>query len=210
MFRAGMEAAFQTVAGRPETWPTCFVSVFPSAGDPDYRHVARFDLCPSQCGQPVIHTDLNCLAVMQYAVDVLQVKHIIVCGHYGCGGVKAALMHSRLGLIDNWIQHIQDVAETHAAYLESLQDERARFDRLCELNVIEQVRNACQTTFVQGAWERGQALSVHGVIYDIADGLLRDLRLLISSPDELDSVYHAALEVVRQGGSASLPFRAET
>lgn len=158
----------------------------------------------------VIHTDLNCLAVMQYAVDVLQVKHIIICGHYGCGGVKAAFMHSRLGLIDNWIRQIQDVAETHAAYLEGLKDERARFDRLCELNVVKQVHNACQTTIVQGAWERGQALSVHGVIYDMTDGLLRDLRVMVSSPDELDSVYYAAVEAVRQGGAANLPFHAET
>jgi carbonic anhydrase len=158
----------------------------------------------------VLHTDLNCLAVMQYAVDVLQVKHIIICGHYGCGGVKAALMHSRLGLIDNWIQHIQDVAETHATYLESLKDERTRFDRLCELNVIEQVRNACQTTIIQGAWERGQALSVHGVIYDVADGLLRDLRVMVSSPDQLNSVYHAAVEAIRQGGAANRPSQAET
>lgn len=158
----------------------------------------------------VIHTDLNCLAVMQYAVDVLQVKHIIICGHYGCGGVKAAFMHSRLGLIDNWIRQIQDVAETHAACLEGLKDERARFDRLCELNVVKQVRNACQTTIVQGAWERGQALSVHGVIYDMTDGLLRDLRVMVSSPDELDSVYYAAVEAVRQGGAANLSFHAET
>ena len=122
----------------------------------------------------VVHTDLNCLSVLQYAVDVLRIQHVIVCGHYGCGGVAAALHGSRHGLIDNWLRHVMDVAEKHAAELASLDDER-RFDRLCELNVVEQVVNVCQTTVVEDAWARGQALTVHGVVYGLEDGLLRDV-----------------------------------
>ena len=122
----------------------------------------------------VVHTDLNCLSVLQYAVDVLGVKHVIVCGHYGCGGVRAALDGSRHGLIDNWLRHVTDVAEKHADELAAL-DEEPRFDRLCELNVVEQVVNVCQTTIVEDAWARGQDLTVHGVVYGLEDGLLREL-----------------------------------
>ena len=122
----------------------------------------------------VVHTDLNCLSVLQYAVDVLRVKHIIVCGHYGCGGVKAALEGTRHGLIDNWLRHVNDVSEKHADELASLTEE-PRFDRLCELNIVEQVANVSQTTIVEDAWARGQALTVHGLVYDLHDGLLRDL-----------------------------------
>ncbi len=122
----------------------------------------------------VVHTDLNCLSVLQYAVDVLDVKHVIVCGHYGCGGVKAALEGLRLGLIDNWLRHVNDVAEKHADELASLPEEQ-RFDRLCELNIVAQVANVSQTTIVEDAWTRGQALTVHGLVYDLHDGLLRDL-----------------------------------
>ena len=122
----------------------------------------------------VVHTDLNCLSVLQYAVDVLRIEHVIVCGHYGCGGVAAALHGSRHGLIDNWLRHVIDVAEKHAAELASLGEER-RFDRLCELNVVEQVVNVCQTTIVEDAWARGQTLTVHGIVYGLEDGLLRDL-----------------------------------
>ena len=122
----------------------------------------------------VVHTDLNCLSVLQYAVDVLGVKHVIVCGHYGCGGVKAALEGTRHGLIDNWLRHVTDVREKHANELASLSDER-RLDRLCELNVVEQVANVSQTTILEDAWERGQTVAVHGIIYDLRDGLLRDL-----------------------------------
>jgi carbonic anhydrase len=122
----------------------------------------------------VVHTDLNCLSVLQYAVDVLRVEHVIVCGHYGCGGVAATLHGSRHGLIDNWLRHVMDVAEKHAAELASL-DEEPRFDRLCELNVVEQVVNVCQTTIVEDAWARGQTLTVHGIVYRLEDGLLRDL-----------------------------------
>ncbi len=124
----------------------------------------------------VVHSDLNCLSVLQYAVDVLHVRHVIVCGHYGCGGVKAALEDARHGLIDNWLRHVKDVEEKHAAEIGALPAER-RLDRLCELNVVEQVQNICDTTIVEGAWERGQELTVHGLVYDLHDGLLQDLRV---------------------------------
>jgi len=132
----------------------------------------------------VVHTDLNCLSVMQYAVDVLKVKHVIVCGHYGCGGVQAALENARFGLIDNWLRHVQDVMEKHAHALARIEDAAARRDRLCELNVIEQVANVCRTTIVEAAWERGQELSVHGWIYGLDDGLLRDLDVCITCAEE--------------------------
>lgn len=142
----------------------------------------------------VTHTDLNCLAVVQYAVEVLQVKHIIVCGHYGCGGVRAALHNRKLGLIDNWLRHIQSVMRTHAELLSHINDEHARLDRLCELNVIEQVRNVCETTIVQNAWARGQSLAVHGWFYSIADGLLQDSRMVIAGAEQLPTVYQAAVD----------------
>jgi len=129
----------------------------------------------------VVHTDLNCLSVLQFAVDVLKVKHVIVCGHYGCGGVQAALHRSKLGLVDNWLRHVQDVASLHRASLDRLDDE-ARLNRLCELNVIEQARNVCGTTIVQDAWARGQSLSVHAWIYGLSDGLLRDLAFTGDAP----------------------------
>ena len=128
------------------------------------------------------HTDLNCLSVLQYAVDVLKVKHVIVCGHYGCGGVKASLERSRHGLIDNWLRHVADVSEKHVVELEALPAEQ-RLDRLCELNVIEQAMNVCQTTVVEDVWSRGQELTVHGVIYGLHDGLLRDLGVSASALD---------------------------
>lgn len=133
----------------------------------------------------IVHTDLNCLSVVQYAVDVLRVKHIIVCGHYGCGGVRAALEGMRLGLIDNWLRHVQDVMAKHAATLAPLADIAERADRLCELNVAEQVINVAQTTIVQGAWERGQELAIHGLIYGLHDGLLRDLGVTLRGKEDL-------------------------
>lgn len=133
----------------------------------------------------VVHTDLNCLSVMQFAVEVLKVQHIIVCGHYGCGGVRAALEDAKLGLIENWLRHIQDVRSIHQDELDRIAsaDERAR--RLCELNVVEQVLNVSRTTIVREAWTRGQDLTVHGWIYGIDDGLLRDLSTSVSSQSEL-------------------------
>ncbi|HET7229323.1 MAG TPA: carbonate dehydratase [Longimicrobium sp.] len=123
----------------------------------------------------VVHTDLNCLSVMQFAVEVLKVRHILVVGHYGCGGVEAALVNRRLGLIDNWLRHVQDVAEKHRAELDSIAGQRERAARLCELNVVEQVANVAATTVVQSAWDRGQELTVHGWVYSLEDGLVRDL-----------------------------------
>ena len=128
----------------------------------------------------VDHTDFNCLSVMQYAVDVLKVEHIIVCGHHGCGGVKAAMDNLQFGLIDNWLRHVQDVVQKHKERLAKIEDEDERFDRLCELNVIEQVKNVGRTTIVQSAWGRGQELVVHGWIYGLQDGLLRDLGCSLS------------------------------
>jgi len=133
----------------------------------------------------VVHTDLNCLSVIQFAVDVLHVQHIIVCGHYGCGGVFAALGGQQLGLIDNWLRHVQDVREKHRSELDSIGTEVLRHDRLCELNVVEQVTHVCQTSIVQGAWSRGQPLSIHGWIYSIGNGLLKDLGICITSAAEL-------------------------
>jgi len=144
----------------------------------------------------VVHTDLNCLAVIQYAVEVLQVEHIIVCGHYGCGGVNAALNNLKLGLIDNWLHHIHDIIRIHSDLLARCDDEHARLDRLCELNVIEQVRNVCETTIVQGAWARGQALAVHGWLYSVADGLLQDARMVVASPEQIPMAYQNAVALV--------------
>ena len=142
----------------------------------------------------VVHTDLNCLSVIQFAVDVLSVKHLIVCGHYGCGGVQAALDNARLGLIDNWLRHVQDVRQKHETLLGAV-DDTQRLNKLCELNVIEQVSNVCQTTIVQSAWERGQELTVHGWIYGLSDGLIRDLNVSTSSQDELATSYENAIDV---------------
>ncbi|PDV97387.1 carbonate dehydratase [Candidatus Chloroploca asiatica] len=137
----------------------------------------------------VIHTDLNCLSVLQYAVEVLRVEHVIICGHYGCGGVRAALSNKRLGLIDNWLRHVQDVMKKHALLLDSLPSDQQRLDKLCELNVIEQVSNVAQTTVIQSAWDRGQDLEIHGWIYRISDGLLHDLAVCAKSRHELDENY---------------------
>jgi carbonic anhydrase len=140
----------------------------------------------------VVHTDFNCLSVMQFAVDVLRIRHIIVCGHYGCSGVRAALMKERHGLVDNWLRHIQDLQQQHEARLQALAPE-ARAARLCELNVIEQVSNVCRTSIVGDAWARGQPLVVHGWIYGVHDGLLRDLGTTVASADEAAAAYAGAL-----------------
>ncbi len=140
----------------------------------------------------VVHTDFNCLSVIEFAVAVLKVKHVIVCGHYGCGGVRAASQHHHLGLIDNWLRHIRDVRRKHEAALRAATDDAQRVDRLCELNVVEQVNNVCHTSVIQEAWERGQPLAVHGWIYSIQNGLLQDLNVTISSPDEIAQAYRVA------------------
>ncbi|MEK7684790.1 MAG: carbonate dehydratase [Verrucomicrobiota bacterium] len=138
-------------------------------------------------------TDLNCLSALQFAVDVLKVRHVIVCGHYGCAGVRAVLRGDRLGLVDNWLQNVQNVHQKHAAQLAALPDEAQQFDGLCELNVIEQVASVCEATSVQDAWARGQPLVVHGWIYAVSDGLLRDLGLCVTGRQELASAYQAAV-----------------
>jgi carbonic anhydrase len=134
----------------------------------------------------VVHTDLNCLSAIQFAVDVLRIEHIIVCGHYSCGGILAALQDNKLGLIENWLRHIQDVRAKHRAQLDALETEKEQHDRLCELNVIEQVTNLSRTTVVRDAWSRGQSVTVHGWIYDLSDGLLRDLGVSVASEEEVE------------------------
>lgn len=143
-------------------------------------------------GNVVVHSDLNCLSVIQFAVEVLGVHHIIVCGHYRCGGVGAALRGERHGLMDNWIGHVRDVARQHAGHLEPLDDD-ARHDRLCELNVLEQVMNVCRTTPVIDAWDAGRNLAIHGWIYGLSDGLLRDLDLTVEGPEGLDEALARAV-----------------
>lgn len=139
----------------------------------------------------VVHTDFNCLSVMQFAVEVLKVSHIIVCGHYGCGGVQAAMQNLKLGLIDNWLRHVQDVMHSHDELLSEIADEAERLNRLCELNVIAQVLNVGRTTIVQNAWEGGRELTVHGWIYGLEDGRLRDLDISISNQEELAAASEA-------------------
>jgi carbonic anhydrase len=134
----------------------------------------------------VVHTDLNCLSAIQFAVDVLRIEHVIVCGHYSCGGILAALQNNKLGLIENWLRHIQDVREKHRAELDALDTEEKQHDRLCELNVVEQVINLSRTTVVRDAWLRGQTLTVHGWIYALSDGLLRDLDVSVASEPETE------------------------
>ncbi len=141
----------------------------------------------------VVHADLNCLSVMQFAVDVLKVEHIMVVGHYGCGGVQAALSGARLGLVDNWLRHVADVAQKHGPMLAALETVEQREMRLCELNVIEQALNVCQTTVVQEAWDRGQTLAVHGWVYGLRDGRVRDLGLDVTSRGMLGERYQNAL-----------------
>lgn len=133
----------------------------------------------------VLHADVNCLSTIQFAVDALRVRHVIVCGHYGCGGVGAALRDDRLGLVDNWLRHVQDVRGKHRAQLDALETDEQRHDRLCELNVIEQVVNVTQTTIVRDAWARGQTLAVHGWIYGLRDGLLHDLDVTVTGEAEV-------------------------
>jgi len=143
----------------------------------------------------VVHSDLNCLSVMQFATDLLKVKHIIIVGHSGCGGVTAALVDLRVGLADNWIRHVKDVRNRHLAWLNTVSEER-RVDALCELNVIEQAVNACQTTVVQDAWARGQELVVHGWFYGLGNGLLQDLKITVASPEQMSETYERAIAAV--------------
>ena len=145
----------------------------------------------------VVHTDLNALSTIQFAVDVLKVEHILVVGHYGCGGVHAALTGTRVGLADNWLRHVGDVSNKHAALIAELDMESLRHARLCELNVVEQVVNVCQTTVVQDAWARGQSLSVHGWVYSLLDGRVRELGMGVDCPAELPEAYALAMKHIR-------------
>jgi carbonic anhydrase len=144
----------------------------------------------------VVHSDLNCLSVMQFATDLLKIKHIIIVGHSGCGGVRAALEDIRVGLADNWIRHVQDVRNRHRLWLETVPEAR-RVDALCELNVVEQALNACQTTVVQDAWARGQELVVHGWFYGLGNGLLQDLKITVASPAQMNETYERAIAAVQ-------------
>jgi carbonic anhydrase len=137
----------------------------------------------------VVHSDLNCLSVIQYAVEVLKVKHIIVCGHYGCSGVVAAMQHKEFGLIDNWLRHLKDIYQRNEIRLDSITDEKERLNCFCEYNIIQQVQNVCNTTIVQGAWRRGQPLAVHGWIYGLTNGLLKDLGVTVTAASELNTLY---------------------
>jgi carbonic anhydrase len=145
-------------------------------------------------GNVVVHTDLNCLSVLQYAVEVLKVKHVIVCGHYGCGGIHAASCGAELGLIDNWLRHIRDVYEKHETELNRIEDDEKRAARLCELNVQEQVLNVCHTTIVQNAWKNGHPLTVHGWIYGLDDGLVRELQIRMARREDISAIYRLDAE----------------
>jgi len=202
--------AAETSARNPE-----FFSTLAEQQSPDYLWIGCSDsrvpanqivgLIPGQIfvhrnvANVVVHTDLNCLSVLQFAIDVLQVKHILVVGHYGCGGVITALRGQRLGLIDNWLRHVQDVRQKHISLLEAVPGESDRANRLCELNVIEQVMNVCETTIVQDAWLRGQELSVHGLVYALNDGRIRDLEVCVASLSDIQPAYERALSLVRSG-----------
>ncbi len=144
----------------------------------------------------VVHTDFNCLSVLQFAIDVLRVRHVMVVGHYGCGGIKAALLNEGFGLIGDWLRHVQDVRDLHRPVLDALGDDQDRIDRLCELNVVEQVSHVCRSNIVQEAWNRGQPLTVHGFVYDVADGLLRDMGLSISREQDRERVRRESLEAL--------------
>jgi carbonic anhydrase len=150
----------------------------------------------------VVHTDLNCLSVAQFAVDVLKVRHIIVCGHYGCGGVTAALRGDRYGLVDNWLRHVQDVRDKHHSLLQACDSEVERTDRLCELNVLEQVLNVCQTSIVRDAWQRNQDLTVHSWIYGLHDGLIRDLGMAVGSWKEVEKSHARSVAAVGAAGTS--------
>jgi carbonic anhydrase len=145
----------------------------------------------------VVHSDLNALSVMQYAVDMLKVRHVIVVGHYGCGGVMAALQNRRIGLADNWIRHVQDVRNKHRTWIDGMPDEAMRLRALCELNVLEQALNVCETTVVQDAWERGQSVVVHGWVYGLHNGLIEDLKMTVSNADEVLAAYGLAIGALK-------------
>ena len=145
----------------------------------------------------VVHSDLNCLSVIEFAIDLLKVRHIILVGHYGCTGVKAALLNTRVGIADNWLRHVQDVRNKHRAWMEGMTDETMRHNALCELNVLEQSLNVCETTVVQDAWERGQAVVVHGWVYGLHDGLIDDLKMTVNKAADVGAAYGLALGAIK-------------
>jgi carbonic anhydrase len=147
----------------------------------------------------VVHTDLNCLSVVQFALDVLRVRDVIVCGHYGCGGVRAALSGERLGLIENWLAHVKDVALEHRNLIASVEGEEQRADRLCELNVLAQVASLSRTTVLRDAWARGQEIAVHGLVYRLSDGILRRVASQVRGPADLEPALSSALERIGKG-----------
>ena len=146
----------------------------------------------------VVHSDLNALSVIQFAIDRLKVRHVIVVGHYGCGGVIAALQDLRIGVADNWLRHVKDVRQTHRTWLDSVTDETNRMLALCELNVLEQARHVCETTVVQDAWESGQSVVVHGWVYGLHNGLLKDLQMTVSGPDDVAAAHALALAAIHE------------
>jgi carbonic anhydrase len=146
----------------------------------------------------VVHSDLNALSVMQYAIDMLQVRHVMVVGHYGCGGVTAALQNRRIGLADNWIRHVQDVRHKHRSWLDGFTDDALRLDALCELNVLEQSVNVCGTTVVQDAWQRGQQVVVHGWVYGLHNGLLEDLKITVAQAGDVAAAYGLAVGALKK------------
>ena len=153
----------------------------------------------------VVHSDLNCLSVMEFAIDSLKVKHVIVVGHYGCSGVNAAMKNLRVGLADNWLRHVQDVRNHHQAWLNALPDGPVRLDALCELNVLEQALNVCHTTVVQSAWDKGQEVAVHGWVYGLHNGLIKDLRMSTSKAEDVPEAYAKALDALRTRYAGHLP-----
>jgi len=157
----------------------------------------------------VVHSDLNCLSVMEFAIDSLKVKHVMVVGHYGCSGVNAAMNNLRVGIADNWLRHVQDVRNQHREWLLALPEGPVRLDAMCEVNVLEQALNVCQTTVVQDAWARGQAVEVHGLVYGLHNGLLKDIRMSVSRSEDVPEAYAQALASMRNRYAAQLPAAAQ-
>jgi carbonic anhydrase len=211
LFQSNKRWADRMVSGRPHFFEDLVKQQLPDylwIGCSDSRVPANeiVDLAPGEMfvhrnvANVVVHTDLNCLSVLQYAVDVLHVKHIIVTGHYGCGGIRTVLDGNKLGLIDNWLRHVGDVYQKHREIVDSA-GKAAAPDRLCELNVIEQAMHVAETTIVQDAWARGAPLAIHGWLYSLRDGLLRDTGFCLESLDAVEASYRQAVELVRAAGS---------
>ena len=207
LFKRNQEWAASMVAKNPEFFTSLLNQQTPEylwIGCSDSRVPANelLGLAPGELfvhrniANVVVHSDLNCLTVLQFAIDVLKVKHVIICGHYGCSGVHAAMVNRRVGLADNWLRHVQDVSQKHEKYLGESLAVGARANRLCELNVTEQVVNTAQTTVVQDAWERGQPLAVHGWVYGLKDGLVRDLAITVATAGDVAATHRKALEAL--------------